>query len=577
MLQNGKLRAAALEERFTRIKHDASLPVNAFKFCLADSGLTITDIDCIAYYEQPSDKLARQLWAGFPDIDYLSPDVLSRLDPHRPEEDIRYRLGYDGPIEFFEHHMSHAASSFYYSGFSSSSILIIDGVGEWATTSYGTGVGETITLTDSIDYPHSLGLLFSTLTSYLGFDVNDGEFKVMGLAPYGSTYYADKIRRLFQSSENGQFKLDLNFFDFTPGTPMFTEELVKLLGRLPRDAEETVKQYHQDIAASLQLVLEETLLDQVNYLYNQSGMENLCMAGGVALNCVANARIRRDGPFKRLFIPPGAGDEGGAIGAATLAHKKIMKSTGFHTTQLSPMNHAYLGPSYTNDHIHDLLDTLKIPYQLYSSNAELNETLSASLVEGKIIGWFQGRMEFGARALGARSILADPRQEDMRDRVNVVVKKRETFRPFSPVILAEKAQDHFKISHSNPFMVETCLVDSPLNLPAITHIDGSARVQTITEDVNPKLVNLLKSFERQTGCPMLLNTSFNIRGEPIVCTPTDALACFVRSNLDILVLEDILIFRDNLEDDYIEGVNEFYQLVDLARITNVSHDAYTLI
>ncbi|MGD2089692.1 MAG: carbamoyltransferase N-terminal domain-containing protein [Candidatus Aminicenantes bacterium] len=543
LLQDGVLIAAAQEERFSRRKFDASLPVKAFQYCLEQGGLTIRDIHCLAYYENPEKKLARQLWSGY---SWDSPKMTDKLDPHRPEREIRELLGYEGPIKFMEHHLSHAASSYYFSGFNQSAILTVDGVGEWATCTYGQAKGHQIELFEDVHFPDSLGLLYGTITAYLGFRINSDEYKVMGLAPYGKPFYVPKIRQLVQCLDKGQFQLDMKYFDYITGNKMYSEELIELLGRPPREPESDIHQFHKDVARSLQQVLEEILLEKVAYLYHRTGVKNLCMAGGVALNCVANGRMLRDSPFERLFVQPAANDAGGAAGAAALAHAEL---TNKHPNHIQ-LRHVYLGPQYSSEDIRRLLNATSLKFKDFHGKQEqlLKET-ARLLAKGKVIGWFQGRMEYGPRALGNRSILADPRDPGMRDRVNAVVKKREAFRPFAPVVLEEKMKEHFDIDHPSPFMLETCQVISPLDLPAITHIDGSARIQSISWEINPLYADLILEFEKLTGCPVLLNTSFNVRGEPIVCNPTEALECFISTRIDCLILGDFLVDRseNNLE------------------------------
>lgn len=547
LLQNGKLVCAAEEERFSRIKHDSSLPQLAFDFCLKQANLTIKDIDCIAYYENPHKKLARQLWSGF----YYSSssiDFLTKLDPKRPEREIRTLLGYEGPIEFFDHHQSHAASSYYFSGFREASIFTVDGVGEWATTTYGKGHGKDIELFEEIKFPHSLGLLYSTITGYLGFDVNDAEYKVMGLAPYGIPKYKDKIYQLIHLSDDGQYRLNLDYFDFIGGRQMYSPQLCELFNHAPRQPESELCQFTKDMASSLQVVLEEILLQKINYLYNKNPSDNLCMSGGVALNCVANGKIKKMGPFKNIFIQPAASDAGSALGAAALAHVHLTKRRPSEDRLL----HVYLGPNYNNNEVLGLLGDSQAKIMACEHESQLLAQTVDRLVQGKVIGWFQGKMEFGPRSLGGRSILADPRRHEMRDRINALVKKREAFRPFAPAVLLKKAYQHFDLDSSSPFMLETCKVISDLELPAITHVDQSARVQTVDETTNPRFTKLLEEFDLRTGCPILLNTSFNVRGEPIVCTPIDALLCFIRSDIDCLVLEDVIIDRENLPRSWIE-------------------------
>jgi len=542
LLKDGGLIAAAQEERFSRRKHDPSLPRMAALYCLAEGKLTISDIDCVAYYEDPYKKLERQIYIMSPN---LSEEAVFRVwrNAKRPIREIREILGYEGFIKIVDHHQAHAASSFFFSGFPEAAVLTVDGVGEWATTTYGYAQDREINIFEEVHFPHSIGLLYATITSYLGFSVNDGEYKVMGLAPYGKPVYADKIRRLLSLQHGGQYLLNLDYFDFTRRDRMFTDSLPELLGQPPRQADAQISTFHTDLARSLQVVLEEILLAKAHYLHERTNSENLCMAGGVALNCVANSHILNKGPFKNLFVQPAAGDAGTCLGAATLAFSQL---TGLRPN-IKRLQHVYLGPEFSSNQIATLIeDTAIIAQDFRGRETELLSATVDRLAAGKVIGWFHGRMEFGPRALGARSILADPRDSTMRDRINALVKKRESFRPFAPAVLESKAHLHFDLTHPTPFMLETCQVRSVLALPAITHVDNSARVQTVDEKATSRIGRLLEAFEEQTGCPILLNTSFNLRDEPIVCTPADAIWCFARSEIDTLVLEDFIIDRSGL-------------------------------
>ena len=540
LLKDGVLIAAAEEERFSRKKHDAGIPKGAFNYCLEEGGLKIDQVDCVAYYEEPAKKLARQIWMMLPGLP-SEKKVLARLDPRRPEREIREVLGFDGPIEYVGHHQAHAASTFYYSGFKEAAILTVDGVGEWDTTSLGYGRGDDMEILETVEFPHSIGLLYSTITGYLGFEVNEGEYKVMGLAPYGKPRHVDLIRKLIINQPGGRYMLDLRYFDFTSFQRMYSDEMLSLFGHPPRQPRTEILDFHKDLARSLQYVLEEILMDKIAYLRELTGIENLCMAGGVALNCVANGRIKREGPFKRMFVQPAAGDSGGALGAAAIAHKR--RANG-KAESLSTFRHAYLGPAFSSEEVTSFVESTGIKARDFRDNeAKLLDTVARNLAAGKIVGWFHGRMEFGPRALGARSILADPRGDTMQDRINSIIKQRESFRPFAPAVLEDRAAAHFDLDHASRYMLETCQVTSPIKLPAITHVDGSARVQTVDGDTNPRFARLLRAFERLTGCPILLNTSFNLNYEPIVCTPADAVICFIRSGLDVLVLEDYIIDR----------------------------------
>ncbi len=547
LLRDGELIAAAEEERFSRVKHDPRLPWRAFRFCLEQGGITLSDVDCVAYYENPVKKLSRQIWTALhPEVsDSIRRKILNAL-PQRidqVERQIRRMLGYAGRLEIFDHHQSHAASSFFYSGFEEAAVLTVDGVGEWATTAFGKAAGSAVELFEEVHFPNSLGLLYSALTSYLGFEVNEGEYKVMGLAPYGEPHYVDQVRMLVTRGEAGQYGLNLEYFDFLRRDRMYSDRLTELFGAPPRSPESELLGFHYDVARSLQWVLEEILLDEVTYLHRQVPSRNLCMAGGVALNCVANSRVLRDGPFDELFIQPAASDAGGCLGAAALAHVRL---TGERPAQ-GRLTHMYWGPATSVDDIAGLLAGTALHPLDYRGNPEaLLEATVDRLAAGKVVGWFQGRMEFGPRALGARSILADPRDEGMRDRINALVKMRESFRPFAPAVLAREAREHFAIDHPSPFMLETCQVTSPFALPAITHVDRSARLQTVDPESSPRFAALLARFADRTGCPILLNTSFNMRGDPIVCAPEDALDCFARSQIDALVLEDLIVDRESI-------------------------------
>jgi carbamoyltransferase len=574
LLQDGELVCAAEEERFSRVKHDPRLPWRAFRFCLERGDLDLTDLDAVAYYEDPRKKLSRQLWMA------LHPEggAAARRKVHsqlaagvgRVEREIRESLGWEGPVEIVDHHLSHAASAYYFSGFDDAAVLTVDGVGEWATTTFGRGQGSDLEIFEEVCFPHSLGLLYSALTAYLGFEVNDGEYKVMGLAPYGQPRYADALRSLVIPGRDGQYRLDLRCFEFLGGDRMFSAALPELLGHPPREPESELLPFHEDVARSLQAVLEEILLDKARDLHRRTDSENLCMAGGVALNCVANARLLREGPFARLFVQPAASDAGGCLGAAAVAHRR---RTGERPRQ-GRLTHMSWGPRFDPDGIARLLAGTSVrPLDFRGRVGGLLEATVDRLAAGRVVGWFQGALEMGPRALGARSILADPRDPGMRDRINALVKMRESFRPFAPAVLAGRAADHFDIDHPSPFMLETCPVRSPLDLPAVTHIDGSARLQTVDPEASPRFAALLERFERRTGCPVLLNTSFNMRGEPIVCTPEDALACFVRSRLDALVLEDFLIDREAIPPGWDERVPELRRSAPGAQ---VSRDVYTL-
>jgi carbamoyltransferase len=542
LLRNGKLVAAAQEERFSRIKNDRGMPRKAFRYCLEEANISIADVECVAFFEDPVLKFGRQMWMRLaPQIGVELRRSLTRCFA-RPTtiEELRLVLGWDGAIEIVDHHLSHAASSYYFSGFHDAAILTVDGVGDWATTTYGYGKGAILERTESVEFPHSLGLLYSAVTSYLGFEVNEGEYKIMGLAPYGRPIYADQIRKLIQSEPGAQYRLDLRYFAYLQEERMYSPLMIELLGAPARAPESELTQFHKDVARSVQLVLEEVLLEKVRYLHSQFPSENLCMAGGVALNVVANGRCLREGPFRRLFVQPAAGDAGGALGAAAVAYvRRTGESPG------RALDHVYLGPKNSVEEIHELLVETGAQFcDFRNREKELLSFSAEQLSAGKVLAWCHGRCEFGPRALGARSILADPRHPQMRDRINASVKKRESFRPFAPSVLEIEQYRHFDLDHASPFMLETCQVISPLDLPSITHVDGSARVHSVSTRTNPRFAALITEFFRRTGCPILLNTSFNMRDEPIVLTAIDALLCFALSSIDTLILEDFVIERD---------------------------------
>lgn len=568
LLQNGKLVAAAQEERFTKIKADPSMPFSALHYCLEQAGLSITDIDVLAYYEDAEKKLARQLWSGY---DYRDAAMAFTIDPFRPEREIREVLGFEGPVETYEHHLSHAASSYFYSAFNNAAILTVDGVGEWATTTYGFAEGDRIELFEEVHFPDSIGLLYAAVTSYLGFKVNGGEYKVMGLAPYGTPVYTNKLKQLIASAKDGQYTLDMKYFSFINGNKMYAPAMIELLGIPPRKPESEIAQCYMDLAKSIQVVIEEILIEKAHYLYDKTNSDHLCMAGGVALNCVANGAILRATPFRKMYIQPAANDAGCALGAAALAHIKM----GGSRNDFEPMVHAYYGPAYGSDEIQSLLESTSLNYSSYTGKTdELIAEAAARLADGKVIGWFQGRMEFGPRSLGARSILADPRDAGMRDKINLMVKKREAFRPFAPSVLEDKAAEHFDIDHPSPFMLETCQVISTIDLPAITHVDNSARIQTVDDHSNPLYASLITAFYRLTACPILLNTSFNVRGQPIVNTPVDALICFLNSGIDSLVIGDFVIDKADNDTETLEFMLSNY--LDF-RQSDMAHDVYTFL
>lgn len=552
LVKDGTVIAAAEEERFTRIKHDFSFPINAANYCLKAGNTDSANLDYIVFYEKPFLKFERVLktnLATFPKSYKLFQESMIYWLKEKIwiKSIIKERLNYEGDVLFAEHHLSHAASSFFVSPFKEAAIITTDGVGEWATTTVGIGKGNKIELRKQINFPHSLGLLYSAFTAFLGFKVNNGEYKVMGMAPYGKPKYVDKIYEIIKVEKDGSFKLNMDYFSYHHSPHRtFSKKFIGLFGK-PRTPEESGKldSYYSDIAASIQKVLEDILLKIANNLYKEYGLKQLCFAGGVALNSVANGKILRETPFKEIFIQPQPGDGGCAIGAALYLYHAI-----FGRKRIFIQEHAYYGPEYSNEEIKEFLDETHIRYKKLSDE-ELFKEVVTYLEKGKVIGWFQGRMEWGPRALGNRSILADPRKPYMKDLINKRIKFREPFRPFAPSVLANRAPDWFEIKNTTknyPFKYMLYVVDvkkEKRNLvPAIVHIDGTTRPQLVYKEDNHRYYCLIEKFEELTGVPLVLNTSFNLKGEPIVCSPKDALATFIKSGLDILVLGNFLIVKN---------------------------------
>ena len=569
LLRDGEIVAAAQEERFTRQKGDASFPAHAVRYCLDTAGIRPSDLTYVGFYDKPLLKFERILETylgvaprGFGSFRMAGP--LWMKEKLFTERDLRRQLaGYEGDILFAEHHESHAASAFFPSPFTEAAILTVDGVGEWATASFGVGRGNDIELLKELYWPDSLGLLYSAFTYYTGFKVNSGEYKVMGLAPYGEPKYVDLIyRELIDVREDGSFTLNQRYFNYLTGLTMTNGAFSQLFGGPPRVPESKLTQREMDLARSVQVVCEDILLRMVRAIHGQTGLENLCLAGGVALNCVANGRILREGPFKRLWIQPAAGDAGGALGVAQLIWHRYCKQPRSVEPGRDRMKGAYLGPEFPPGQIETYLVSQGAAYERLD-RACLLERVAGLLAEEKVVGWFDGRMEFGPRALGARSILGDPRSPRMQAQMNLKIKFREGFRPFAPSVLRERVADYFELDCDSPYMLLVAPVKKerqvPMtaeqrrlwgidqlnvqrsDIPAVTHIDYSARIQTVTRDTNPNYYDLLKEFERQTGCAVLVNTSFNVRGEPIVCTPADAYQCFMRTHIDHLVLGPFLL------------------------------------
>jgi len=537
LLREGDLVAAAHEERFTRKRHDPDFPKQAIDYCLREAGISVSDLDYVVFYDKPMIKFERLLTTYIATFPRSLPSFSKAIpvwlkDKLWVPKMIRKTLDYDGEVLFAEHHQSHAASAFLPSPFEEAAILTLDGVGEWATATEGIGRGNQFELIRDIRFPHSLGLLYSAFTYYLGFKVNSAEYKVMGAAPYGKPVYADKIlEHLVDLRDDGSFKLNMKYFSYDYGLTMTNQRFAELFGHPVRDGESKMEEFHWDMAASIQKVTEEIVLRMARDVHQRTGMKNLVMAGGVALNCVANGRILREGPFENLWIQPAAGDAGGALGAALFVqHCLLGKPRSFR------MEHAFWGPSYSDAEIRAFLDARKAPYRTLSRDEMLRETARVLDEEQAVVGWHQGRMEWGPRSLGARSILADPRNRENWQRVNLKIKFRESFRPFAPAVLEEKASEWFDLDVESPYMLLVCQVREGREIPAVTHVDGSARVQTVRREQNAEFYDLLRAFDQRTGCPVLINTSFNVRGEPIVCTPEDAYLCFMRTNMDVLVL-----------------------------------------
>jgi carbamoyltransferase len=535
LVRDGEVLAAAQEERFTRRKFDASAPVNAYSWCLEQAGLTPRDITTIAYYEDPRRKLARILWSLQSGIGTMRAVLDTWPEKTELESLLRERFLFDGPVVTFPHHYSHAASAYLFSPFEDAAIIVADGVGEWATSTFASGVGGRITILDEVTFPHSLGLFYSAVTAFLGFQTNSDEYKVMGMAAYGTPRYADRLRRVLQLGEGGRYTLDMSYFDYN--RRMFSPALGELLGMPARERGDEIPQAYMDVASSAQLLLEEAMLGAARWLHAQTGARHLCLAGGVALNCVANARLLKETPFEDVFVQPASGDAGGCLGAALAADQQ---AGGWKPGRART---CYLGPEFSDEAIASYIERLGIVAERLPA-PELVERTAALLDAQKVVGWFQGRMEVGPRALGARSILADPRRAEMQDILNERIKKRESFRPFAPICLPEDADTYFECDRPYPFMTFTVKVRRPDHVRAAVHVDNTARLQTVDEAQAPLLAMLLRAFGRRTGTPVLINTSFNVAGEPIVCSPQDAFNCFRESDMDALVMGSFVIERD---------------------------------
>ena len=571
LLRDGEIVAAVQEERFTRKKHDADFPSHAVAYCLDQAGISQKDLDFVAFYDKPILKFHRLLETylayapyGIRSFKHALPVwVGSKLHMRR---ELERKLGCKPKNRFVfpEHHESHAASAFFPSPFEEAAIVTMDGVGEWATTSIGVGEGNRMRLLQEIRFPHSIGLLYSAFTFYCGFKVNSGEYKLMGLAPYGEPIYEKLIRdHLIDLREDGSYRLDLSYFDYCAGTQMTSKKFHALFGAEPRKAESKLEQRHMDLAASIQKVTEDVMLRTARQAQRITGKKNLCLAGGVALNCVGNGVILREGPFEKVWIQPASGDAGGALGAATMVWHNLLgkpRKVGPVDSQRGSL----LGPRYESSDIRAFLDSQGAVYEECDTEERLADRVAELIEQENVIGWFQGPMEFGPRALGSRSIIGDARSTKMQSVMNLKIKFRESFRPFAPIVLREHASEYFDIApqHDSPYMLIVAPVRDEKRkhvdagekgleklkqirsvVPAVTHVDYSARLQTVDDERNPRLSRLMRRFHQRTGCPVLINTSFNVRGEPIVCTPQDAHRCFLGTEMDVLVLENFVIRR----------------------------------
>ena len=593
IIVEGKIIAAAQEERFTRKKHDASYPKHAINYVLKEAGLKLSEVDHVVFYEKPFLKFERLLetYIGF------SPSGFKSFSKSMPlwlsEKLFQKKMLYDAlkeqdnnfndikKINFSEHHLSHAASAFFSSPYDEAIILTLDGVGEWATTTVSLGKNNKISILKEIHFPHSLGLLYSAFTYFLGFKVNSGEYKVMGLAPYGEPKFKDIILdKLIDVKEDGSFRLNMDYFNYATGLTMTNSKFAKLFNMNRREPENNLSQIHMDMAASIQAATEEIVLKITRFLSKEYKSENLCMAGGVALNCVANGKILKEGLFKNIWIQPASGDAGGALGAAQAFYYQELDNKR-QILKTDSMNGSYLGPQFTDDQIENELKSCGANYKKLTPDQIINDTAKA-LSEEKAVGWFQGRMEFGPRSLGNRSIIADPRSENMQKNLNLKVKYRESFRPFAPAVLFEKVSEWFEINSESPYMLlvadvkkskQLQMTNEQKNLfgidklnvkrssiPSVTHVDYSARIQTVHKETNPIFYKLIEEFERITKYPILVNTSFNVRGEPIVCTATDAFNCFMGTDLDVLVCNNFILYKDDQNRNLIKDYKNKYEL-----------------
>ena len=581
LLKDGEIIVAIQEERFTRKKYDSSFPINSIKYCLEYESINLKDIEAIVYYEKPLLTFERLLETYISTSPrglrsfiasmqvWLKQKLFLKSEIKKEFKNIQKKLlpeekPFLPQLLFTEHHQSHAAAAFYPSPFEEAVILCLDAVGEWATTSTWVGKNNKIKNLWEINFPHSLGLLYSSFTYYCGFKVNSGEYKLMGLAPYGKPIYANKIKnKLIDIKSDGTFRLDMKYFKFHRGFKMTSEKFHKLFGQPPRNSKEEITQFHMDIASSIQLVTEEIIIKLVKALRRETKIKNLCMAGGVALNCVANGKLIKQNIFENVWIQPASGDAGSSVGSALIAWYEYFNNTR-KVNSSDSMKGTFLGCGFSNKEIISYLENINAPYKSMNDQ-ELFDKIANLLDEGKIIGWFNGRMEFGPRALGARSIIGDPRKKDMQSKMNLKIKFRESFRPFAPSILEEEVFSQFELEEKSPYMLLVAPVKKEIckklnkkdqklkglkkldvvrsSIPAVTHVNYSARVQTVSKKTNPRYYKLIKAFKSKTGCPSIINTSFNVRGEPIVRNPQDAYRCFMRTNIDILVLENQILYK----------------------------------
>lgn len=596
LIKDNNIIAAAQEERFTRKKHDSAFPLNSIMYCLEEVGITLNEVEYIGFYDKPFLKFERLLETYLSEVPkgfssfiiaipawlkeklFLKDTLIKELAKLELEEasskDLlkQTKAKIASKLLFGEHHGSHASSCFYPSPFQDAAILTMDGVGEWVTTSIAHGKDNKINFLEEIHFPHSLGLLYSAITYFTGFKVNSGEYKVMGLAPYGEPKYVDLIKNnLIDIKEDGSFRLNMSYFNYTTGLTMTSKKMDKLFGRSPRKSESNITQFEMDLARSLQDVTEEIVIKLAKTAKKLTNSNNLVMSGGVALNCVANGKLQKEGIFKNIWLQPASGDAGGALGVAQTIYFDHLNNERKVVANKDSMQGSYLGKKYSNEEVQKYLDSIGAKYIVSKSNEEFNEKLTDLLKQEKVVGWHQGRMEFGPRALGARSIIGDARSIKMQSIMNLKIKYRESFRPFAPAVLRERLTDYFEIDDiDSPYMLMVAPVKKELRkemtkeqeeffgieklniprseIPAVTHIDYSARIQTVHKETNPKFYNLLKEFERQTGCAVLINTSFNVRGEPIVCSPEDSYKCFMRTEMDVLAIEDFILLKEDQPD-----------------------------